>query len=369
MPSANAQTTPHEQYIALYKNVAVQEMKRSGVPASIKLAQGLLESQFGQSELAVHANNHFGIKCKSTWEGETYNLEDDDFEDDVLIKSCFRKYPDVLSSYTDHTNFLKSRSWYALLFELNMRDYKSWAYGLKAAGYATDPQYPQKLISRIEQWKLDRFDNEQPLDPIIDEPNIILPQPAQTIASVNGLKMVLARKGQTPSIIAKLTGVSLSEILKNNERLNNSNQVLERGEYVFLEEKSKKYNRGNLYHRATGTEDLYQISQRYGVTLERLAERNRMHEKAVPLKGERIKLRGWRVSSSKAPKWSFKVILPPVIKKEELIPTNITNFHTVQEDETLIELAQKYQTKVGRLRIMNQLTNDELKLGQVLRIR
>ena len=341
-------------------------MKRSGVPASIKLAQGLLESQYGKSELAVHANNHFGIKCKSTWQGETYNLEDDDFENGVLIKSCFRKYPNVLSSYTDHTEFLKSRPWYAPLFELNMRDYRGWAYGLKEAGYATDPMYPQKLISRIEQWKLNRFDDEQPLDTITTGPEVTLPPPAQTIASINGLKMVLAREGQTPLIISKLTNVPLAEILKNNERLNNSNQVLNRREYVFLEKKKKKYDRGKLFHTASGTENLYQISQRYGVTLERLAERNRMHEKATPLKGEPIKLRGWKVSKSKAPKWSFKIELPPVIKEE---PANDTNLHIVRPGETLFSLAIKYKTTIPRLRIMNKLQNDDLELGQVLRIR
>lgn len=363
---AEAQETPHEKYIAKYKNLAVREMKRTGVPASIKLAQGLLESQYGESRLAVNANNHFGIKCKSSWQGETFSLEDDDYEDGVLIKSCFRKYPNVLASYSDHSNFLRSRPWYASLFELNTRDYKSWAYGLKEAGYATDPEYPQKLISRIEQWRLDRFDNEKPLDPIREvPPPITIPLPAQTIASVNGLKYFIARQGQTPIGVSKRTKGDLKSIIEANEKITQPAQVLKEGERVFLEKKKKKY-KGKRYHRATGTEDLYQISQLYGVRLKRLAKRNRMSEEGAPYLDEIIKLRGWRVKKSKAPAWRFKILQPPAPKdytKDGII------YHTIVQGETLYKLSRKYRTTVGRLRILNSLQNDNLKIGQILKIK
>jgi flagellum-specific peptidoglycan hydrolase FlgJ len=153
LASAFASNTP-EQYIALYKNDAIKEMKEYGVPASITLAQGMLESSNGNSALAVKANNHFGIKCHSDWTGDTYHMDDDEKNE------CFRKYPNVLDSYRDHSKFLKERSRYAALFTLKITDYKGWAEGLKAAGYATNPKYPQLLVNLIERYQLYIYDSE-----------------------------------------------------------------------------------------------------------------------------------------------------------------------------------------------------------------
>ena len=154
---AFAQSTEytHENYIAKYKDDAIREMFRSGVPASITLAQGLLESARGASSLAQYAKNHFGIKCHTVWEGPTY-YQDDDEKDE-----CFRKYATVLESYKDHSDFLMNRSRYAFLFELDPKDYKGWAKGLKKAGYAPDPKYPVRLIKLIEENNLYQFDNAE----------------------------------------------------------------------------------------------------------------------------------------------------------------------------------------------------------------
>ncbi len=146
-------------YIDMYHEIAILEMYRTGVPASITLAQALVESNAGRSDLASNANNHFGIKCKSTWVGDTYYHKDDDLDiNGNLIPSCFRAYETDLDSYIDHSNFLRYKSNYQPLFLLDKYDYKSWAYGLKEAGYATDVSYAHKLIAKIEELDLDKYD-------------------------------------------------------------------------------------------------------------------------------------------------------------------------------------------------------------------
>jgi flagellum-specific peptidoglycan hydrolase FlgJ len=154
------------RYIDIYRDLAIVEMYRSGIPASITLAQGLHESNYGTSDLAVHANNHFGIKCKSNWIGSTFYHKDDDYDKrGNLMNSCFRSYEADLDSYVDHSNFLMSRSNYADLFNFSQTDYKNWAYGLKRSGYATDPNYADKLIKKIERYGLDQYDHwENPLN-------------------------------------------------------------------------------------------------------------------------------------------------------------------------------------------------------------
>jgi hypothetical protein len=146
-------------YIEQFKSIAISEMNRTGIPASIKLAQGIMESMSGRSELAVNANNHFGIKCKPGWDGETYQYKDDDLDESgELIHSCFRKYTAAENSYIDHSEFLTRRKRYKVLFDYDKSDYISWAKGLQACGYATDPNYATKLIEAIEKYNLYIYD-------------------------------------------------------------------------------------------------------------------------------------------------------------------------------------------------------------------
>ncbi len=148
-----------ESYIESHKDIAIVEMHRSGIPASVKLAQAILESHSGTSSFAISSNNHFGIKCKSYWKGNTYYHKDDDFDDEgQLLESCFRSYNRVMDSYIDHSNFLRESSHYAGLFLLPLSDYVGWAKGLQKNGYATDPHYARKLISIIEREELRRYD-------------------------------------------------------------------------------------------------------------------------------------------------------------------------------------------------------------------
>lgn len=151
---------PAVSYIDQYKDLAVIEMHRSGIPASIILAQGLLESNNGSSSLAQSANNHFGIKCKSYWRGSKYYHKDDDYDSQGnLKKSCFRAYESPIDSYVDHSNFLMYTERYSILFNYHKTDYIQWAHGLKNCGYATDPKYANKLITKIEQHQLYIYDN------------------------------------------------------------------------------------------------------------------------------------------------------------------------------------------------------------------
>lgn len=153
-------SSPTIAYVDQFKELAIVEMQRSGIPASITLAQGILESSNGRSPLAIQANNHFGIKCKKYWRGLTYFHKDDDLDENGnLIKSCFRSYETVIDSYVDHTNFLKQTAHYQELFSYHTTDYTNWAIGLKRCGYATDPGYSNKLISIIERNELYRYDH------------------------------------------------------------------------------------------------------------------------------------------------------------------------------------------------------------------
>ena len=155
------------QFINKYKDIAVREMHRTGIPASVTLAQAIHESSWGKGTLALNSNNHFGIKCKADWAGKTYHKEDDDYVNGKLVKSCFRHYPSVDASYTDHSNFLMENVRYAPLFQLNPKDYISWAKGLKSCGYATDPKYATKLIRTIEDYQLYEYDFIEAEEPVL----------------------------------------------------------------------------------------------------------------------------------------------------------------------------------------------------------
>ena len=188
--SAFSQSQP--LYIESFKTLAIQEMERTGIPASITLAQGILESAWGKGVLARSSNNHFGIKCKSDWLGTSVYLEDDDYNaDGELIQSCFRGYETVEASYIDHSNFLINNKRYAPLFELAPTDYKGWAKGLQSCGYATDPKYAEKLVKRIEDYELYQYDQEQePALMVMEAPAYEIPdfsqQPLEEVTPEEG---------------------------------------------------------------------------------------------------------------------------------------------------------------------------------------
>lgn len=273
-----------QAYIEQYKLMAIENMHRTGVPASITLAQGLLESGVGQSALAVEANNHFGIKCHKEWTGPTYTMDDDEKDE------CFRKYESALDSYLDHAAFLKSRPRYAELFKLEITDYKGWAHGLKAAGYATNPNYAPLLIKQIEELGLADFDRVNPTQLAAlqgkqkdEKPTEVAETPSApaNIAQVpcqegvfkyNKVKVVCAKAGDSPLSIAETYGLYPYQILKYND-LTEEVRFRE-GELVYIEGKRKRAQVDQ--HVVTEFESVRDLSQRYGISTSAIRRKNQL---------------------------------------------------------------------------------------------
>ncbi len=284
------------EYIETYKHIAMAEMRESGIPASIKLAQAILESGFGNSELAVNANNHFGIKCHG-WPGMTYYYDDDE------PGECFRKYTDPLQSFLDHSEFLSTRPWYAPLFELEPDDYEAWAHGLKEAGYATNPQYAHQLIRLIDEHELHRFDRKA-FDPVYlatdhpyigvpDEKDITLAEEAddhRRILIYNRIKYVVAMDGDTPRSLARELDMRPRQIINYNDL--DGPGPLEEGQRVYLQPKRRKG--GEEYHAARKGDSMAEISQEYGIRIENLYRRNDMTYGMEPEPGQKILLQEYK---------------------------------------------------------------------------
>lgn len=295
-----------EQYIEQWKAVAVKKMKEHGIPASITLAQGLLESGNGNSALARDGNNHFGIKCTPDWTGgRTYH--DDDKKDD-----CFRKYKDAAQSYEDHAKFLQ-RPRYAGLFELRPTDYKGWAKGLKQAGYATDPAYPQKLIALIERYELYNLDKGidvayKPAKPATNKPSrtgtsakkpgrratnasdeVITFGTGRTIEQFEGrIKYVTAKEGDDFRKLARDLEMTHGMIARWNDM--DKNAKLDAGQRIYIQPK-RNTARSTAQHTAVDGESLWDISQSYGVKLEKLAKYNNLPMDAHLSAGQKVHLR------------------------------------------------------------------------------
>ena len=289
--SAQTRAQLFQAYIEEFSDIAVRQQQRHGIPASIILAQGLLESGVGRSRLAVEANNHFGIKCHG-WTGATI-YHDDDEENE-----CFRKYNSVLESFEDHSLFLTSRPHYAFLFELDPLDFRAWAHGLRAAGYATCPYYAYRLIAIIEEFELYRFDRlaiataqqsttaQQTASVSQQAPQAELVrgriqsgagisafEPHQ-VYRVNRRRFVVARAGDTFGSIADQFGVREQQLLSFNEMPEGARPIV--GERVFLQRKRTRAPRGYDSHVVQPGESLYSIAQTYGIRLLNLFEINNL---------------------------------------------------------------------------------------------
>ena len=264
-------------YIDAYYAIAVREMLDYKIPASIKLAQGILESGSGRSELAKNANNHFGIKCTSDYEGDRYH-RDDDRKDD-----CFRMYLHAGESFRDHSIFLTTRKHYSNLFTLDITDYKAWAKGLKEAGYATNPQYPELLIAVIEQNRLYEYDmdpekhlkgEEQGFNKLVipSKREITEQEPAFVEKDkINGVNCVLVKPGNTFYGLSREYEIPIEDLKKFNDFPDD--HILKAGEYIFLQEKKERYE-DQKYHEVRKGETLHSISQKYGIKLRSLIEKN-----------------------------------------------------------------------------------------------
>ena len=275
-----------QDYIELFSEEAIKQMLVHGIPASITLAQGMLESDDGNSPLAKFANNHFGIKCHADWDGNTF-LYDDDAKGE-----CFRKYTSVLESYEDHSVFIKSRRWYASLFNLPKSDYKSWAYGLKKAGYATEPRYAEMLIEIIEKNELYRFDKlnclpgQKPvLTPYLTN-NICYAPTQRAIIFNNGIKCIEINDDESFEWISYDLKIPKHKLLKFNDY--KTDTLLSKGQLIYLEPK-KHYNNKEFYFVKPG-DTMHSISQLFGVKVEKLYFLNNMHHGQQPNVGQRIYL-------------------------------------------------------------------------------
>ena len=261
---AQTRNKHYEAYIKKYRELAVEEMKKYHIPASITLAQGLLESGAGQSTLARKSNNHFGIKCGSDWYGKTVSHDDD------ARGECFRAYKHPKDSYEDHSKFLAGRPRYASLFNLNITDYKGWARGLKKAGYATNPRYADQLIGIIELYELYKYDDKNYLKWIKKNPN-----PHQTYIA-NDLLYIVVRAGDSWNSISQEFDISQKKLRKYNDLY--KGYALQVGDILYLEKKNKKADKEHIVHVLRAGESMYSISQKYGIRLKNLYKLNKMDE-------------------------------------------------------------------------------------------
>ena len=282
-------------YIEKYTNLAVDEMKKSGIPASITMAQAILESNLGKSDLATVANNHFGIKCHVGWEGGKFYYDDDE-EDE-----CFRVYDNAEGSFTDHSIFLMTRERYRGLFDLDPFDYKGWAKGLKAAGYATNPKYAGLLIKIIEEEQLYQLDNYMPPAISRNSTGEELFVPDGRIEHKPGyydlpkykrnrIDFVVSEKGETIESLTDKLGLLRWEIRKYNEL--NKNGQIEIGTLIYIQPKRKRAAKGFKKHIVREGETIYSISQHYGIKTKWILKRNSLLENARLRDGQQIWLRG-----------------------------------------------------------------------------
>jgi LysM repeat protein len=296
---AAAQTITPEQYIELYKDIAIREMKRMGVPAAITLAQGILETEHGNSVLVKKSNNHFGIKCKSSWTAGGVSHDDD------AQGECFRQYANAEDSYRDHSNFLRGNGRYGFLFKLDVKDYSGWAYGLKKAGYATNPAYPQIVIRNIEKYNLQqytlaaaddapKFNSEQYKDdPEEKEAPVMIEASATEVKEYaageietgfsaaykkNGKKVVDAIKGTSLLKIADANNIRLIKLLEYNGL---EDGLLAQDQVIYLEPKPNEAAGKTVTHTVQAKEGLYSISKKYGVTVQQIKDWNNLSGEAI----------------------------------------------------------------------------------------
>ena len=376
--SAGSQTLTPVQYIELYKDLAIREMKRMGVPAAITLAQGLLETESGNSVLVKKSNNHFGIKCKNTWTGAGVSHDDD------AIGECFRTYKTAEESFRDHSNFLRGSDRYAILFSLSPVDYKGWAYGLRKAGYATNPKYPEILIKNILQYDLQQYsliaqnevpefnkenfedDKEVPFVYVEDEADkkinpAIKPSGKNETATdlntadqpvfINSLKCINAKKGTSLLAIATRNNIQLSKLLQFNELAFDG--ILERDQMLFLQKKSTQGI--DKFYVVKKAETLYDVAQNNGMQLEYLLSYNQLNKGAVINEGSRLNLQPGQVTAA--------------LSNNEMLLAKNKRVHEVQPKEGLYSIAKKYNVTVQQIKDWNNLSSDNLSIGQQLIIK
>lgn len=318
-----------DEYINKFKNIAIQEMERSGIPASITLAQGIHESAYGNSNLAKKANNHFGIKCTKDWSGKKMHKWDDEAR-----KSCFRVYTSPEDSYVDHTDFLLNRKHYAFLFKYERGDYKRWAKGLKKAGYATDPRYPEKLIHTIEKYKLAQYDKATGLltydttrlnNLAINQTTNRRTKPRSFFFKsykpgffrTNGASYAISRKGESALVIAKRFGIPYKRFLKFNDLQDGDNLM----DYqpMYIQPKRNTYKGEETFYKVEKDITMYEIAQEFGIKLANLLSQNLLEKGEEPQNGELIMLKETAISKPKLrPKTHVDTLPSPYVDEKDI---------------------------------------------------
>lgn len=407
-------------YIQTYKDIAIGEMERTGIPASIKLAQGILESGAGKSELAVNANNHFGIKCGKDWLGKTYSREDDDYDTTgILIQSCFRAYTDATESYIAHSEFLRNPakvSRYGFLFNIDPRDYKEWAIGLKRAGYATNPNYANLLIKTIEDYKLYEFDQVSVFDLASNDKsdNIQATTGSPTgtkakrsinrLSTINDVRVVMVNDGSTIEELSQQYDVSVHALMKYNKEIKSKSETLAEKSMIFLQPRRNSYRGKNKWHYVKKGENIESIAKHYAIKETHLLRKNNLKKGEEPAIGEKLALRGWSIFNKKPILRSEKEnILPPKPTKPNNqdqdhltgtapvsnavattakpatngVATNQTKkpaddsrwtYHQIEKGDTLYNLSKKYNTTIDQIKSLNNLGDEGIKIGQTIRV-
>lgn len=374
------------KYIDTYKSIAVAEEIRTGVPAAITLAQGIHETGAGTSDLVLSSNNHFGIKCKTEWNGAAV------YHDDDAKGECFRKYNDPMDSYRDHSDFLKNRPYYASLFKLDPTDYKSWAFGLKKAGYATNPKYPQILIKLIEEYKLQDYtllalDGKMPgndavfaSNPVKSDADEIKPvnEPEAPVVKlnypsgvfkINETKVVLVTKGTSFLMVAQENNVSLPRLFEFNDM--KPADIADRDQLIYLQRKRK--SGANEFHEVRGGESVYDVAQAEGLRMESLMEYNFLEPGMQPVKGEKLYLQSKAPSMPKLADTDASRPAQNELSDAMQRPVPVNNesetiMHTVQPKETVYAIAKKYSVAVNDVMKWNEMETNDLKTGQQIRI-
>jgi LysM repeat protein len=371
-----------QAYIQTFKDIAMAEMARTGVPASITLAQGIHETGAGTSELVRKSNNHFGIKCKTEWTGDKV------YHDDDARGECFRKYDDPAISYKDHSDFLRNRSHYASLFHLEPTDYEAWAYGLKRAGYATNPKYPQILIKLIRDYNLQDYtlivlgrkepgSNEPSWAKVDAETtDAVAPANAATttpkptypagVFAINETKVIFVAQGTSYLKIAEEQDISLARLFEFNDM--EDGDVANEDGLLYLQRKRK--TGANEMHTVAPGETLYQIAQAEGIRLESLLGYNYLTANARVQAGEKLYL---KEKAPAAPKLATgKTVAATVVNRMTTTAETTTEqlfiTHTVQPKETVYSIARKYETSVDDVKKWNEMDGTDLKIGQQIRI-
>lgn len=422
--SSFAQTDSQiQQYIETYKSIAEEEMIRTGVPAAISLAQGIVESQAGTGWLATHANNQFGIKCKVNWNGPSV-LHNDDAPDE-----CFRAYGTPDSSWRDHSDFLRTYPRYAFLFSLDPLDYKAWAHGLKRAGYATSSTYAQQLINTIQTWNLEQY-SEQAFAQMGDNPKnafaamldkkieeegrgrhilrhkrssqpdfiekVVNSSYPAGLFRINGKKVIYLPGGTQLIAVAEKYHIRLSRLVRFNDL---NSDVINKNMLIYLQKKGK--TGAHETHLVKEGETMHEIAQEEGIRLKWLRKRNRMRSTDVLAPGEVLYLHGYAPASNqslanngnfssqkKNEEWKQKLntllsqqnkdssqaatdssanqpAAKPVRQPEQPVPQT-TTMYEVKKGDTLYNISKRYGVTVGQIQQWNHIDDTTIKIGQSL---